>query len=200
MDRDERAALRLVSAATHDAAIGIPAEVEPGTVEELRAAVRRADAAYWGGRYTELGTLLGRLLPEARARFDAAGTADQEAAGGVLIDTFQTAGMADLTMVFLMREGDDTAVRGHPRPPHVDARLAGDLGQAVHDRRTELGLSQTELAERAGMTQPQVSRMEGGDTVPTLPLLRRLAKALDGTLKLSIDEGDSHVTFTPHAA
>ena len=57
---------------------------------------------------------------------------------------------------------------------YVDARLAGDLGQAVYDRRIELGLSQAELAERAGMTQPQVSRMEGGDTVPTLPLLRRL--------------------------
>ncbi|MBY8865982.1 MULTISPECIES: helix-turn-helix domain-containing protein [Streptomyces] len=83
---------------------------------------------------------------------------------------------------------------------YVDARLAGDLGQAVYNRRIELGLSQTELAERAGMTQPQVSRMEGGDTVPTLPLLRRLAKALQGTLNLTIDEGDSHVTFTPHAA
>ncbi|MDW6060046.1 helix-turn-helix transcriptional regulator [Streptomyces sp. FXJ1.4098] len=80
---------------------------------------------------------------------------------------------------------------------HVDARLAGDLGQAVYDRRIELGLSQ---AERAGMTQPQVSRMEGGDTVPTLPLLRRLAKALDGSLNVAVDEGDSRVTFTPHAA
>jgi hypothetical protein len=50
---------------------------------------------------------------------------------------------------------------------YVDARLAGDLGQAVYDRRIELGLSQAELADRAGMTQPQVSRMEGGDTVPT---------------------------------
>ncbi|WP_328440166.1 helix-turn-helix domain-containing protein [Streptomyces sp. NBC_00444] len=38
---------------------------------------------------------------------------------------------------------------------YVDARLAGDLGQAVYDRRLELGLSQAELAERAGMTQPQ---------------------------------------------
>ena len=83
---------------------------------------------------------------------------------------------------------------------YVDARLAGDLGQAVYDRRIEFGLSQAELAERAGMTQPQVSRMEGGDTVPTLPLLRRLAKALDGTLNVAIDEADSHVTFTPHAA
>ncbi|MFC9891052.1 helix-turn-helix domain-containing protein [Streptomyces pilosus] len=83
---------------------------------------------------------------------------------------------------------------------YVDARLAGDLGQAVYDRRIELGLSQNELAELAGMTQPQVSRMEGGDTVPTHPLLRRLARALDGTLNLTIDEADSHVTFTPHAA
>ncbi|WP_371791574.1 helix-turn-helix transcriptional regulator [Streptomyces sp. NBC_01471] len=94
MDRDERAALRLVSAATHDAAIGIPADVEPGTAEELRAVVRRADAAYWAGRYTELGTLLGQLLPEARARFDVTGPAEREAAAGILIDTFQTAGMA----------------------------------------------------------------------------------------------------------
>ncbi|MFB7836081.1 helix-turn-helix domain-containing protein [Streptomyces sp. NPDC056056] len=90
----ERAALRLVSAATHDAAIGIPSDVEPGTTAELREAVIRADAAYWAGRYTELGTLLAQLLPEARARWDAAGTAEREAAGGVLVDVFQTAGMA----------------------------------------------------------------------------------------------------------
>jgi ribosome-binding protein aMBF1 (putative translation factor) len=31
---------------------------------------------------------------------------------------------------------------------YVDARLAGDLGQAVYHRRIELGLSQAELAER----------------------------------------------------
>lgn len=83
---------------------------------------------------------------------------------------------------------------------YTDARLAGDLGQTVYDRRVELGLSQAELAERAGMTQPQVSRMEGGDTVPTLPLLRRLAKALDGSLNVAIDASEARVTFSPHAA
>ncbi|MFE1800794.1 helix-turn-helix domain-containing protein [Streptomyces sp. NPDC059517] len=82
---------------------------------------------------------------------------------------------------------------------YVDASLAGDLGQPVYDRRIELGLSQPEPAERAGMTQPQVSRTDAGDTVPTLPL-RRLAKALDGTQNLTIDEANSHVTFAPHAA
>ncbi|CAL2070828.1 hypothetical protein GPN2_21782 [Streptomyces murinus] len=79
--------MRPVSAATHDAAIDIPAEAEPGTVEELRAVVRRADVAYWGGRYTELGTLFGRPLPEARARFDMVGLYERKAVAGVLIDT-----------------------------------------------------------------------------------------------------------------
>lgn len=35
--------------------------------------------------------------------------------------------------------------------------LARELGQLVHDRRIELGLSQAELAERCGMKQPQRS-------------------------------------------
>jgi transcriptional regulator with XRE-family HTH domain len=81
---------------------------------------------------------------------------------------------------------------------YVDARLAGDLGQAVYVLRAELGLSQAESTDRAGMTQLQVSRMEGGDTVPTLPLLRRLAKALDGSLIVAIDTGDAHV-ISPRA-
>ena len=75
-----------------------------------------------------------------------------------------------------------------------------NLGQGVYDRRIEFGRSQAELGERAGMTQPQASRTEGGDTAPALPLLRRLAKALDGTLDPAIDKGDSRITFTPHAA
>ncbi|MDP9849226.1 helix-turn-helix domain-containing protein [Streptosporangium lutulentum] len=74
---------------------------------------------------------------------------------------------------------------------YQEAREALLLGQRVYDRRTELGLSQAELAERAGMTQPQVSRLETGGVTPTLPLLRRLAKALDAEL---------NVTFTPHTA
>ncbi|MFD5420737.1 helix-turn-helix domain-containing protein [Streptomyces sp. NPDC127069] len=78
---------------------------------------------------------------------------------------------------------------------YEDARLADELAQKVYDRRVELGLSQTQLAERAGMKQPQVSRLEGGGTVPTLPLLRRLAKALEWDLHVGFTAADAAPTL-----
>ncbi|MER5931231.1 helix-turn-helix transcriptional regulator [Streptomyces sp. NPDC002054] len=77
-----------------------------------------------------------------------------------------------------------------------EIRLAFDLGQAVYDRRTELGISQTELARRAGMTQPQVSKLELGGTVPTVPLLARLARAMESELNLKLVGETSQVEFT----
>jgi transcriptional regulator with XRE-family HTH domain len=49
----------------------------------------------------------------------------------------------------------------------------------------ELGLTQAELAERAGMTQPQLSRLEPGGATPTVPLLARLATALKADLDIT---------------
>lgn len=81
---------------------------------------------------------------------------------------------------------------------YVEAGYAFALGQAVYDRRTQLGLSQTELARRAAMSQPQISTIEGGDSVPTLPLLTRLAKALDASLTIDLDGDNSTFVFTAH--
>ncbi|NGO81304.1 helix-turn-helix transcriptional regulator [Streptomyces sp. YC504] len=80
---------------------------------------------------------------------------------------------------------------------YEETRLADELGRMVYERRTELGLTQTQLGERAGMTQPQVSRLEGGGTVPTLPLLARLARALD--TELSIAFAPRHASQSPEA-
>lgn len=68
---------------------------------------------------------------------------------------------------------------------YAEARAALLLGKMVYDRRTELGMTQAELAERAGMTQPQLSRLEGGGATPTVPLLARLADALDADLDIA---------------
>ncbi|MFD9208844.1 helix-turn-helix domain-containing protein [Streptomyces sioyaensis] len=94
MERDERAAVRHISAAVHDSALGITDDVEPGSLPVLRAAVRRADAAFWAGEYIELGSVLGSLLPQARASYGHADGADKEKAAGVLADAYLTAGMA----------------------------------------------------------------------------------------------------------
>ncbi len=66
------------------------------------------------------------------------------------------------------------------------ARLACELGRQVRELRVAQGVSQTELARRAGMTQPAVARFEAGGTVPTLPVLERLARSLGAELTVQL--------------
>jgi ribosome-binding protein aMBF1 (putative translation factor) len=72
------------------------------------------------------------------------------------------------------------------RQGYAEARRAFLIGRAVRERRLALGLSQTELATRAGMTQPALSRLEAGGVVPTIPLLERISMALDAELIVDI--------------
>jgi transcriptional regulator with XRE-family HTH domain len=55
----------------------------------------------------------------------------------------------------------------------------GLFDQAIAVRREELGLSQTELAERLGVSQQTVSRWEAGRAIPEPDRVAGLAKALD---------------------
>ncbi len=72
-------------------------------------------------------------------------------------------------------------------------RVRFELAEAVRVRREELGWSQRQLAERAGMTQPGVARFEAGGTTPTLPLLERLAAALGLRLSVSFQPGERRI-------
>ncbi|MEV8016183.1 helix-turn-helix transcriptional regulator [Streptomyces sp. NPDC086554] len=69
---------------------------------------------------------------------------------------------------------------------YAAARLRFALAEAVRKQRQDLGLSQSELGRRAGMTQSAVARFEGGGTVPTIPVLDRLARALDLQLRVEL--------------
>ncbi len=62
--------------------------------------------------------------------------------------------------------------------------------QDLRERRTDLELTQSELADRADVSQPLIARIEGGDVDPRLSTLRRIVEALDeaeGTIVRAAD-------------
>ena len=56
--------------------------------------------------------------------------------------------------------------------------------QAMIDARKETGLTQKELADRTGIAQADISKLERGNANPSLRTLKRLAIGLGRTLKV----------------
>ncbi|MEY3783691.1 MAG: hypothetical protein RLZZ230_13 [Candidatus Parcubacteria bacterium] len=61
-----------------------------------------------------------------------------------------------------------------------------EVVKTIIGRRLELGWSQSQLAEAAGSRQPVISRLERGESNPSLQTLQRIAKALDLSLHVSM--------------
>lgn len=57
------------------------------------------------------------------------------------------------------------------------------LLQILH-MRSEQHLTQAELAARTGLRQSNISRIEKGESVPTIPTLSRIAKGLGKKLEI----------------
>ena len=85
-------------------------------------------------------------------------------------------------------------------PERIAVREALAFGKAVYDQRRALGLSVTDLADRADMTVDEIDCIEEGGTEPTIALLRRLAAALDADVRLTAGHDLGSVWFEPHAA
>ena len=77
--------------------------------------------------------------------------------------------------------------RSRPRPAAAEEEwFFGRIAAKVAARRTELGLSQRELAERVGTTQSAIARLERGVRPPRIDTLLRIADALDCDLTLEL--------------
>ncbi len=63
-----------------------------------------------------------------------------------------------------------------------EGNLAVLLGQAIMKRRQRLGMTQLEFAEKLGVEQHSVSRMEKGIISPKMARLRDVADILDCTV------------------
>ena len=58
------------------------------------------------------------------------------------------------------------------------------IAQAMFDARKESGLTQKQLSERTGIAQADISKLERGNANPSILTLKRLADAMDMTLKI----------------
>lgn len=67
-----------------------------------------------------------------------------------------------------------------------EAELVREVAQRITAYREAQGLSQRALAERLGMPQPNLARLELGLHTPTLETLARLARAMDSTFAIEI--------------
>ena len=65
-----------------------------------------------------------------------------------------------------------------------------DVIRAIVDARTSQNLTQKELAERTGINQADISKLENGTRNPSIKLLQRLADGMGMVLNIS---------FTPKA-
>lgn len=61
---------------------------------------------------------------------------------------------------------------------------AYDIALQVIALREKHGLTQAQLAERCGIDQGDISRIERGSTSPTARTLQRIAEALDADVRL----------------
>jgi len=60
------------------------------------------------------------------------------------------------------------------------------LIRTIINKRIKQGLTQSELAKKAGTKQSAISRLEGGSYNPTVAFLHKIANALELKLKISL--------------
>ena len=77
---------------------------------------------------------------------------------------------------------------GPTRIGHIE-RLAGNLLKVA---RGQIGVSQRQLAELAGMPQSTIARIESGTRQPSLPVLARILAAADLEIRINLAPYEGH--------
>ncbi len=70
------------------------------------------------------------------------------------------------------------------RKARQELELESALIRAIIDNRINKGVTQKELAEKAGTKQSSIARFESGNYNPTLSFVQKLARALDVKIKV----------------
>lgn len=83
--------------------------------------------------------------------------------------------------------------KGTPERDAMEAQLKADLqayhiGEAIRQARKEQNLTQEELGEKVGVKKAQISKLESGKGIITLPTISKVFRAL-GFASASLDLG-----------
>ncbi|MGH2978697.1 MAG: helix-turn-helix domain-containing protein [Solirubrobacterales bacterium] len=150
-----------------------------GKVDRTRTTTREASSSFPERLLGDSGVLLVRLVLVALAAFLAAAVLHRAILGSYGL----RAGVAAPSRTEPASNGalaaGDAAADGQEvvqEPNGVN--LGPGIAKLVAARREALGLSQRELAKRAGISHTVISRIEGGEHSPSPKTLERLAEAL----------------------
>ena len=72
------------------------------------------------------------------------------------------------------------------KPDFVEAVQSTELGYQITRLRLQRGLTQAQLAELAGIRQISITRLENGQSQPSLSLLQRVAYALQARVEINL--------------
>jgi transcriptional regulator with XRE-family HTH domain len=73
-----------------------------------------------------------------------------------------------------------------------------ELNEIIRQRRADLDMSQSELAAKVGVDKRQIRRYESGETQPTLPIAKAIARALGISIDELAGEETRRVNLTGH--
>lgn len=60
----------------------------------------------------------------------------------------------------------------------MDYDIEAELCELIVTTRTQLGITQRQLAEKSGVSQANISKIENGSYRPSIPILKRIADGL----------------------
>lgn len=82
----------------------------------------------------------------------------------------------------------------------MSTNTAAAFGRILRLRRTAKGISQEELASRAGLHRTFVSMLERGTRAPSLDAIRKLAVGLETTAADLVEDAEAEIAVEEHGA
>lgn len=79
------------------------------------------------------------------------------------------------------------------KPSVLDYDIEAEVCELIVATRTQLGITQKQLAEKSGVSQANISKIENGSYRPSIPILKRIADGLGKRLVIEFADQEEMV-------